>query len=126
VNRCQSCGFPSRVAATTRNRLCWKCQPAAAPHPWRPHGVSCPDCGRRYMRGRREWETCLACKLTPTPGEDVGSVEPVEFDMDAWLRQHPEVANLGRCRGVKRDGERCTSKRRPGSAYCGVHAKGRQ
>jgi Protein of unknown function (DUF3631)/Domain of unknown function (DUF3854) len=59
-------------------------------------------------------------------GELIELSEPIAFDMEAWLRQHPEVSNLGRCRGVKRDGERCTHSRRPGSRYCGTHERGSQ
>jgi hypothetical protein len=60
----------------------------------------------------------------PGPGPVLVVGDPPPFDMNRWLAEHPEVANLTRCHGTTARGEHCTHKRRPGSRYCGVHGKG--
>jgi hypothetical protein len=55
------------------------------------------------------------------PPDPPAPAEGVEFDMRAWLDEHPDVRDLLRCHRTTARGERCTSKRRPGSPYCGVH-----
>ena len=49
-----------------------------------------------------------------------------EEEVPAYLARngYPTLEAWHLCRGSKRDGSKCTNKRRGGSWFCGVHGKG--
>jgi hypothetical protein len=122
VNRCRACGFPSPLAATTGMRLCWTCRRPSerAAEPGGSGGWTLEAADAFVVRavevfGGGELIENVSTRLTdPLPA--------VAFDRARWLAEHPEIEDMIRCRGaVKKTGERCTNRRRPGSRCCGIH-----
>ena len=59
------------------------------------------------------------------PGSrELGTI--IEGEVPGYLARngYPALEAWRLCRGSKRDGSKCTNKRRGGSWFCGVHGKG--
>jgi hypothetical protein len=77
----------------------------------------CADSAERV----RLWQGHGVRWVKHPPPDPPTNADQRDFDLEAWLAEHPEIEDQLRCQGTTANGERCTHQRRPGSRFCGVH-----
>jgi hypothetical protein len=91
---------------------------------WRPKravGISPEQCADPRER-HRLWLEYVIEWVSSSPPATEGPTIPAKA-VDEWMSQHgyDELRASFKCAAVKRDGRRCTNKRRAGSKFCGLH-----